>query len=230
MLSLFDPDLRKYQRLRKIGTPLMTEIALMELPKALIRKAAEDFRMMGKDQRTIVMEHEGESVFIMDRIIHDLPCPVKRWIEVICDEHLAKYSPEQQEYLKAHRDPVFSLYEVTGVRNGKGVALRDAFNGKDLFLIDRGFGTTASAGLLLATRVITLEGLHFTAGVAWPFSGDAKSELVQNFRWLFEKKKDQMSWDLTMRQYAAPYFFRQFRKQGRPVMFLPAATSSGGDD
>lgn len=210
MLKLFDSKIRKYKSLRAMGMPLMTEVG-KTLPTALILQAAKDFRMLGKDGKTVTMDSEDEISFVMDRAILDIPWPKERWIEHVCNHKIADYAPGEQAMLQAYSRAHFSLYGVAAVESGRGLWLRDLFSGQELFLIDLGLAATARKGGLFATRVVTLAGLNFTSGVGTPFPPEDGSRLIGNFTTLFERKKGTMSWEQMMRRYA-PYFFIQYKK------------------
>lgn len=217
--ELLDSDLRTYKHLRQIGMPLMTTVS-KSLPRELILQAARDLRLLDKKQM-IVCDTEDEFSFIMDRAIHDIPWPKQRWIEIYYQDEAAKLSLDQQAYLKAHMQPVFSLYEVSKVSRGRGAWVVDLFRPEELFLMDTGLGMTAREGWLLASRIIHLNGLYFTSGVSMPFGPEHKEPLTSHFASLGQEKEGAGSWERLMRRHA-PYFFVEFKKTGVYVEFTPA--------
>jgi len=214
--ELLDSDLRTYKHLRQIGMHLMSAIT-RSLPKELILQAARDLRLLDKRGR-IVCDTEDETSFIMDRAIHDIPWPEHRFIEIYHQKEAAKLSLDQQASLKAHIQPVFSLYEVLKVSRGRGVWLVDLFCPEEFFLMDTGLGTTAEKGCLLASRVIRLDGICFTSGVTMPFGPEHKKRLTSHFASLAEDKEGAGSWERLMQRHA-PYFFIEFKKTGVDVEF-----------
>ena len=216
--ELLNSDLRTYKHLRQIGMSLMTTV-LKSLPRELILQAARDLRLLDKKQ-TIVCDTEDEFSFIMDRAIHDIPWPKQRWIEIYYQDEAAKLSLDQQAYLKAHMQPVFSLYEVSKVSRGRGAWVVDLFRPKEFFLMDTGLGTTAEEGWLLASRIIHLNGVYFTSGVSTPFGPEHKKRLTSHFASLGQEKEVPGSWERLMRHHA-PYFFIEFKKTGVYVEFTP---------
>ena len=217
--ELLNSDLRTYKHLRQIGMSLMTTVS-KSLPRELILQAARDLRLLDKKQ-TIVCDTEDEFSFIMDRAIHDIPWPKQRWIEIYYQDEAAKLSLDQQAYLKAHMQPVFSLYEVSKVSRGRGAWVVDLFRPKEFFLMDTGLGTTAEEGWLLASRIIHLNGVYFTSGVSTPFGPEHKKRLTSHFASLGQEKEVPGSWERLMRHHA-PYFFIEFKKTGVYVEFTPA--------
>ena len=214
--ELLDSDLRRYKQLRQIGVGLMGAIT-RSLPKELILQAARDLRLLDKKGR-IVCDTEDETSFIMDRAIHDIPWPEQRFIEIYHQNEAAKLSVDQQAYLRAHIQPVFSLYEVLKVSRGRGVWLVNLFSPEEFFLMDTGLGTTAEKGCLLAIRVIRLDGICFTSGVSMPFGSEHKERLTSHFTSLAEDKEGAGSWERLMQRHA-PYFFIEFKKTGVEVAF-----------
>ena len=214
--ELLDSDLRTYKHLRQIGMHLMGAVT-RSLPKELILQAARDLRLLDK-KGVIVCDTEDELSFIMDRAIHDIPWPEQRFIEIYHQGEAAKLSLDQQARLKAHIQPVFSLYEVLKVSRGRGVWLADLFRSQEFFLMDTGLGSTVEEGCLLASRIIHLNGIYFTSGVSTPFGPEHKKRLMSHFASLGADKEGAESWERLMRRHA-PYFFIEFKKTGVDVEF-----------
>jgi len=213
-----DSDLRTYKHLRQMGMALMTRIS-KSLPRELILQAARDLGLLDK-RRMIVYDREDELSFIMDRAIHDIPWPEQRWIEIYYQDEAAKLSLDQQAYLKAHIEPVFSLHEVSKVSRGRGAWVVDLLRPEEFFLMDTGLGMTAKEGYLLAGRIIRLNGLYFTSGVTMPFGAEHNKRLTSHFASLGQEKEGAGSWERLMRDHA-PYFFLEFKKTGIYVEFTP---------
>ena len=214
--TLLDSDLRTYKHIRQIGLDLMSAIT-KSVPRELILQAARDLRLLDK-QGMIVCDTEDELSFIMDRAIHDIPWREQRYIEIYLQEKAAKLSLDQQARLKAHIQPVFSLYEISKISRGRGVWLVDLFRPQEFFLMDTGLGTTAEEGFLLASRVIHFKGLYFTSGVSTPFDPEHKKRLTSHFASLAQDEQGAGSWERLMRHHA-PYFFIEFKKTGVDVEF-----------
>ena len=214
--ELLDSDLRTYKQIRQTGTRLMTAVS-KSLPRELILQAASDLQLLDST-RKIACDTEDEFAFIMDRAIHDIAWPKQRWIEIYYQNEAAKLSLDQQAHLKAHIQPIFSLYEVSKRSRGRGIWLVDLFRPKEFFLMDTGLGTTAEEGWLLASRIIHLNGVYFTSGVSTPFGPEHKERLMSYFASLDQRNEGAESWERLMRRHA-PYFFIEFKKTGIDVEF-----------
>lgn len=217
MINPLDTQVRKYKNIRTMGMALMSKVS-KTVPVDILLQAAREFRMRGKDGKTVILDEQSEADFIMDRAIHDIPWPKTRWIEQICSQNSADYSPQEHAMLKAHSQAYFSLYEISAIEAGCGLRLRDLFNNQELLLMDIGLAATVPKGGLLATRIVTLEDIHFTSGVGMPFPVNAMPKLTANFYMLYAKKKKVMSWEQMMRRYA-PYFFIEYKKGPQKIMF-----------
>ncbi len=217
MLNLLDFELKRYIKIREMACPLLTEVG-KTIPRDLIGRTARDSGMLEGDGRTLVLDNEEHVNFLVDRALHDIPWstgraqgePKQRWIERVCDEKIHEYSPEQQAYLRAHRDAVFSLYEIWKVDSVRGVHLRDVFNGGELFLMDTGLGLSGQEGHVLATRIIAYEGLNFTAGVAMVFAPEEKQFLIDFLNGRLARDVGTISREVSMRR-DTPLLFEIFK-------------------
>ncbi|MBK8575439.1 MAG: hypothetical protein IPN90_07115 [Elusimicrobia bacterium] len=198
----------------------MTRVA-NSLPEGLLLQAASDLRLLLKDGRFISSIENEEIAIISDRAIHDIPWPRTRWIEHLCADEPGTFSQEELSYLVAHRDPIFSLYEVLEMNRQQcaRVRLRDVLRGGEVVLMDVGISISSRPGHFLATRVISWNEIHFTCGVGLPFSPEQGKGLVDNFIWLHEQKKALMGWDEMMRRYAGR-FYLEYRRSDRKVLFV----------
>ena len=212
MLNLFDSQLKTYQRIREQSSPCMTRAA-KDMPKDLLFQAAKDLKLLGRDGKTFVLDEEQEIEFILDRAIHDIPWPKKRWVEQI---HERSQNEADKTIFQAHLAPIFSLYEVLETIAGRGARLIDLFRGGEVFVMDVGLGSTSHPGMLLATRIIVIEDIPHTSGVSMPFEARERKNLLGNFEFLKEIKGNLMGWDALMRKYC-PYFFHEYKKGGKMV-------------
>jgi hypothetical protein len=182
--------------------------AAEDMPKDLFTQAAKELKVLGKDGKTLVLDEEHEVDYILDRAIHDIPWPKKRWIEQVYE---GSQKEAEKTIFQAHLAPIFSLYEVKESIPGRGARLLDLFRGGETFVMDVGLGSTGHPGMLLATRIVVIEDIPHTSGVSMPFEARERKGLMDNFEYLKGKKKDVMSWDDLMRKYC-PYFFHEFKK------------------
>jgi len=212
----FKSDIARYKKWRKIGIQLNDKI-IDKIPKELILQAARDLRMLGKGN-VLVFDSEDETSYLMDRAIYDAKIDGKWFIDVYIEQYSKDdcLTNNEKRLLEAMRKSFYSLFIIDEIKHGKGVHLIDVFSEGELFLTDIGFSFTAKRGLLIATRVISIDDLNFTGGCACVFEKKHLEELKGNFIRLFEKKKGMMSWAEMMRKYSY-YFFRKMRQFGIPI-------------
>ncbi|MFZ5832301.1 MAG: YecA family protein [Planctomycetota bacterium] len=70
--------------------------------------------------------------------------------------------------LRAMQRNVYSLFVVESVLRGFGVRARDMIAGESLEIVDLGFGSTAEAGVVFASRILFHEAFRITSGAALP--------------------------------------------------------------
>src|SRR6185437_12355888 len=213
-MSLFtktDREMERYIQIRELATPLITKIG-MTVPRELILQSARDLGMLGDDGSTLAFQRKTDIDYVMDRAIFDMPSPKERWIEIHCQEKLKDYSREEQAILSSYRSAYFSLYEVLRRDSGRGIWLQDLLQPREIFLMDKGMGGTASPGWLLATRVVTYEGLNFSSGASAIFSPEQKDVWLTRMQWLFGQSQKGWSWETFMR-HAAPVFIKAFQDE-----------------
>jgi hypothetical protein len=157
--------LPRYQHLRQIGLPLNNQLMKMVSRSALDEGGKKLGLLKGK---TLYLETEDEGAVLMDYCIHD----VRRQGTNAVERFLAHSPPpegsDEWVLLQAKRQAWYSLFAVESVERGVGVQARDLLRDEPQFLVDIGFGSTASAGMVLATRVMAPEGIVMTTGAALP--------------------------------------------------------------
>ena len=111
----------------------------------------------------------------------------------IVDEYLKrrgwKENAQAKTYMKALRNSVMSLYEVSEIVPGKSLVARDLVRGGDPIAVSEG---TASKTLKqwdrIAARIVPLMGKNVFAGGLLPFTPQASEALFDGLRQMFGKK------------------------------------------
>ena len=57
---------------------------------------------------------------------------------------------------------------VEAIESGLGIHVRDLRSQAELLVLDLGLGSSAEPGLILATRIVSVAGIHMTGGAAIP--------------------------------------------------------------
>ena len=86
-------------------------------------------------------------------------------IDDYLDQRAWKESIPGRDYLRALRDSMMSIYEVVGVKPGRGMVLRDLLRGGEPVEVDERLGSESAVRWdRLAVRVLTIDGRHHLAG------------------------------------------------------------------
>ena len=111
----------------------------------------------------------------------------------IVDEYLKrrgwKENAQAKNYMKALRNSVMSLYEVSEIVPGKSLAARDLVRGGELIEVSEGTATkTLKQWDRIAARIVPVMGTNVFAGGLLPFTPQATDALFDAMRRVFGKK------------------------------------------
>jgi len=177
--------LPRYKQFRQVGLGLNNKLV-----KSLSR---EDLNEGGKKlgilrQGVLVFDTEDESSVLMDYCLHDVPRGGLNAIERYLENSPPPEGSDELLFLQAKRQSWYSVFVVESTEPGVGIHLRDLLRDELLFLFDVGFSQSAIAGVVLATRVMTLEGMIMSTGAGLPIgmmSLAHRAQLVNAFRATF---------------------------------------------
>jgi hypothetical protein len=157
--------LARYQHLRKVGLALNNRL-VETLPKSVLDEGGKNLGILKKN--VLTLETEDEIAVLADHCLHD----VRRQGVNAIERYLAESPPapnsDEMALLRAKRDARFSLFAVEATEPGVGVHVRDLLRDETLFLMDVGFSRTAPVGMILASRIMGVEGMYMTTGAPLP--------------------------------------------------------------
>jgi hypothetical protein len=155
----------RYKHLRHVGLELNNRL-VASLSKNALEEGGKALGILRNG--VFVLGNEDESNVLMDYCLHDVR---EDGINAI-ERFLAKSPPapgsDELLILQAKRAAWYSLFVVEQAEPGVGVHVRDLLRQQQLFLTDMGLGSSAPAGAVLASRIMTIEGIHATTGAALP--------------------------------------------------------------
>ena len=126
---------------------------------------------------------EAETDFLFDRIIYDVPWKGKSTVEHFRAESDYQLSEMEEEILQAMGKAYFSLFEVIGSVVGEYVQLTDLLSdNNEIELVDVSKSTSASKGLMLATRILEIQDIFMTTGAGYPFQAEQKDILISGLK------------------------------------------------
>lgn len=205
---------REYKRIRGIGRELASQM-LDVIPKEVLTRAARDMNIIHKG--TFVFDSEEEMGSLQDRMIYDILWDGKNAIEHFEEKRGSDLSEAEKEVLEAKKAAYFSLFEIMGNVSRQSLQLSDLLSDNQIELMDISLSSTAPKGALLATRIIKVQDICMTSGVAYPFlpehkdiliSGLKKRRTVQRGR----KKRTVRRIDFSNPRNYSLYFFRQYKR------------------
>jgi hypothetical protein len=210
---------RKYKRIREIGRSLTSEM-LEVIPKQVLTRAAKDMNILHKG--IFVFDSEEEQAFLFDRIIFDVTWNGKTAVEHFEAERGSELSAEKREHLEAMKEAYFSLFEVIGKAASDSLRLSDLLSDNQIELMDINLSSTVPKGAVLAIRVIKIEGICMTSGVAYPFLSEQKDTLISGLKTRQTDRRSQKRRSGKRRavqriDFSDPgnyglYFFRQYKR------------------
>ena len=206
--------IQKYKSIREIGKSLNGKITKV-IPKEVIDRTAREMNILVRG--VLVFDSQGELDFLFDRIIYDVPWDGRTIIEHFEAESGSKLSAAEKEILEAMKEAYFSLFEVVGGIVGESLQLSDLLSDNEIELMDLSLSATASVGLLLATRLVRIEDIYITTGIAYPFLSERKDTLIsgleapQTIRRGRRKRSVRRRMDYSAPKNYSLYFFRQYK-------------------
>jgi len=171
---------------------------------------------------------EADVVRFSDWLIHDYRFRNHRktLLEMYLEEESGRLSETELKVLEEWRRASLGIYEVTEVREGDGIGLRDIFTGKEGFAPDAALSESAARWDLILTRAAHLaEGIKLVGGAALRFPRSAKEELVnfaeemlaeyRNWNPGSSREEFMKSWGYMFNHFAARW---EEREKSHPVL------------
>lgn len=155
----------RYQVLRKAGMRLSMRL-VESLSKGELQRGASNLGILQGQQ--IVFDTEDQSAVLMDYCIHDLRQNGVSAVEKFLAAPPPGLSADETVFLEGMRSARYSLFVVEAATPGAGIDVRDMLRDDRLFIVDMGFSRSARPGLVMASRVLSPEGINMTSGAALP--------------------------------------------------------------
>jgi hypothetical protein len=157
--------LARYRRLREVGRAVNNTL-VERLPRDVLDEGGETLGLLKGNK--LILDSEDEIAVLMDFCIHDIRRAGLNAIDHLLVE--APYPPGSDEAIcsEALKDARFSLFLVERVEPGLGVWVKDLVREDSRLIIDVNFSRSARLGMVLAFRLIEMEGMSMTSGAALP--------------------------------------------------------------
>ena len=179
--------LPRYLQLRQVSGNLHNH--LMEaLPTGSHKEGAAALGLLRGG--VIVFGSEHEMAILVDYCIYDLRNNGVNTVERYVETSPPPTGSDEWTVLQACRKARYSLFEIESCEKKVGVWLRDLLTNEPLFVMDVGMSQNDMIGLVLAMRVVTVEGISMTTGASLPLGvlqPENRAKFVADFRAMFPR-------------------------------------------
>jgi hypothetical protein len=157
--------LPRYKQLRQSGVKLNTKLG-KTVSRSEMNEGGKRLGILDGD--VLLLDSEDEIAVLMDYCLHDVRrygvTPIQRYLQ----SNPPPEGSDEWVLLQALTRSWFSVFAVKSTEPGVGVQLEDLLRGGECFIVDVSFGQTASAGMVMAMRVMEADGITMTTGAALP--------------------------------------------------------------
>jgi hypothetical protein len=160
-----DEIISRYKNLRKVSMKLNHKL-VRTLSKEVLYEGGRKLGILKGG--TLYFNTEDESSVLMDYCIYDVRRKGRNAVEAYLIESPPDPESEEMTCLRAMQHAIYSLFIVESVERGFGVTVRDSRSNETLLVVDIGFGNSAEPGLVVASRLLPLDGFSVTGGAALP--------------------------------------------------------------
>jgi hypothetical protein len=205
-----DPNLKEYQRFRKVGRDLNHKIIDACLNETILAKATTILKLGRKGQ--LILDSEDDLSVLMDFALFEIRHrDGKNSIEQYAETKGGANSIER-ELLTAMVQAQTGLYKVRQVLPDKQQIVLENIIASEAptVLTDINFSQTMVAGLCIFFRPISLSKFTMTSGIAFVFPSEMEQELETDWKRLEIKGNAE--------RYAR--FFRKSKRSGIETMYV----------
>jgi len=171
--------LGRYKRIREVRFRLNNLLV-----GTISKKTLEDCgRKLGFFRRgRLVFGSEDEMSLLMDYCLYQPEPDGRNLVAKYLEKSPPPADSDEMVALRAMTEAYYSLFQITEVERGFGVTVQDLLRDETGFIVDIGFGNTAPRHLILASRIIPIEGFLTTGGAALPVDPAAGRRIFDELR------------------------------------------------
>jgi len=174
-MKKYDDILACYRRMRAVCRELNN--ALVTFDKSAVKQAAEE---LGLWRDGTISVYEDALPVLWDHAVHHRFAGGPNVVERYVAEHPPAAGTEAEAALTAMGQAFFSLFHIDRLTRFVGVHVTDILRDQKYFLADEGLGSSATKGMVLATRVLPCEGFIMTTGAIQFVSGEVLMWISEN--------------------------------------------------
>ena len=157
--------LDRYKRIREVRFRL-NNLLVGTIPKKTLEDCGRKLGLFRKG--TLVFGSEDEMSVLMDYCLYHSETDGRNLVAKYLEKSPPPADSDEMIALRAMTEAYYSLFQITEVERGVGVTVQDLLRDETGFIVDIGFGNTAQRHLILASRIIPIEGFLTTGGAALP--------------------------------------------------------------
>lgn len=157
--------LTRYRRMREVRLHL-NNFLVGTIPKKTLHECGRKLGFLRRG--TLVFDSEDEMAVLMDYCLYHPGPGGGTLVTTFLEKSPPPADSEEMVALQAMTHAYYSLFQITDVKRGVGVSVQDLLRDETGFIVDIGFGNTARRHLMLASRIIRMEGFLMTGGAALP--------------------------------------------------------------
>ncbi len=171
--------LDRYKRIRQVRFRL-NNLLVGTIPKKTLEDCGRKLGLFRKG--TLVFGSEDEMAVLMDYCLYQPETDGRNLVAKYLEKSPPPADSDEMIALRAMTKAYYTLFQITDVERGVGVTVQDLLRGESGFIVDIGFGSTAQRHLMLASRIIPMEGLLTTGGAALPVDPAAGRRILDELR------------------------------------------------
>jgi SEC-C motif len=144
----------------------LNNVLVGTIPKRALQECGRKLGYLRKN--TLVFDSEHDMAVLMDYCLYDPGPDGRTLVTTFLEKSPPPADSAEMVALQEMTHAYYSMFQITGVERGIGVSVRDLLRDETGFIMDIGFGNTAQRHLMLASRIIPMEGFLMTGGAALP--------------------------------------------------------------
>ncbi len=169
--------LDRYRRTREVRFRL-NHLLVQTIPKKTLDECGLKLGFLRKG--TFVFETEDESALLMDYCLYYPQPDGRNLVAKYLEESPPPAGSEEMAALQAMTHAYYSLFQITDVERGVGVSVEDLLREEAGFIVDVGMGNSVRRHMMLATRIIPMDGFLTTGGAGLPLDSSAAGRISMN--------------------------------------------------
>lgn len=155
----------RYLHMRALGRDV-NALLVHCLEKDLILEGARKLGFL--HEGSLVFRSEDESSILMDYCLHNVRRDGLNTIEQYLIDSPPDPDSDEMVHLQAAKHATFNVLIIEMAEPGFGAVVTDLVTNETFFIVDIALGNTSEPGIVLATRLLQIEGFRITGGAGVP--------------------------------------------------------------